>query len=51
MDPEEPLMSEFAMTIPNGTASVLVQELADHGLSNSMNDSWIRGVTASGAGS
>jgi hypothetical protein len=32
MDPEEPLMSAFAMTLPNGTASVFVQELVDHGL-------------------
>lgn len=47
MDPEEALVPSLAMTLADRLASVLVQELANHGLSDSMDDAWVGG-TASG---
>ena len=45
MDPEEALVSPLSMALADGLASVLVQELADHGLRDRVNDGWIRCAT------
>ena len=40
--PEEALVPPLPVALANRTASVLVQELADHGLSDRMNDRGVR---------
>jgi hypothetical protein len=44
MHPEEPLVSLFSVSFPNGFPRVLVQELANHRLRNRMDDRRIRRV-------
>ena len=39
MHPEKPLVPSFTMSLANRPARVFVKELADHGLSDSMDDS------------
>lgn len=39
MHPEEPLVSLLSIAFANGAPGIFVQELADHGLGNCMNDS------------
>jgi hypothetical protein len=41
MDPEEPFVPPVAMTLPNSTSGVLVKELANHGLGDSMDNGWV----------
>ena len=43
VNPEEALVPALAVTLANGLASVLVQELADHGLSDRVDNRWICG--------
>ncbi len=38
MHPEEPFVPLLAMALPDRSTSVLEQELADHGLRDSMDD-------------
>ena len=42
MDPEETFVSCVPRALPDGTTCVLVKELADHGLSDGMNDGRVR---------
>ena len=42
MNPEEPLVSPFAVTLPDGLPRVLVQELANHRLRNCVDDRRVR---------
>lgn len=39
MDPEEPLVSLLSIALANGAPGIFVQELADHGLGDRMDDS------------
>lgn len=47
MHPEEPLVSPLAMALPDRLPRILVQELADHGLRDCVDDRRVR-RTASG---
>ena len=42
VDPEEPLMPAFGMSLPDGPAGILVQILADHRLRDRMDDVGVR---------
>ena len=42
VDPEEPLVPAFGMSLPDGLARILVQELADHRLRDRMDDIGVR---------
>jgi hypothetical protein len=45
VDPEEPLVPAFGMSLPNGLACILIQELADHRLRDRMDDVRVRART------
>ena len=45
VDPEEPLVPALGMTLPNGLARILVQELANHRLRDRVDDTGVRTCT------
>lgn len=47
MHPEEPLVSLLSITFANSASGIFVQELANHGLGDRMNDSRVRRHTVS----